>query len=74
MKLQNFKQKSAAILLTMSPLSAFAAGPDLTPLTTAIDVSTVVVAILAVAVIGISFILAKGGASSVMNFIRTALR
>lgn len=67
-------KKWAAAGVTMVSVPAFAAGPDLTPLTTAIDLSTVTTAILAVSVLGIGYILAKGGSLSVMSFVRSALR
>lgn len=66
-------KKIGGVLVACAPMSAFAVGPDLTPLTNAIDVSTVVTAVLAVAVIGIGFILAKKGATAVMGFISHAL-
>jgi len=69
-----WKKICAAVTGLLVSASAFAAGPDLSPLTTAIDVSTVVTAILAVAVIGIGYILAKKGSQSVMSFISTALQ
>lgn len=64
---------STLFLLLGLVSSAFAAPPDFTPLTSAIDISTVITAVLAVAVIGIGFILASRGATTVMAFIKRAL-
>lgn len=50
--------------------SAFAAGPDFTTLTTGIDITTAVAAVMAVAAIMVGWVLAKGGAGAIVRFIR----
>lgn len=57
-------------LLSLLGFSANAAGPDFTALTSGIDLTTLIAAIMAVAVIGIGYVLAKGGAVSIMGFIK----
>jgi len=66
-------KKLFALFLTMLAGSAFAVGPDYTALTSGIDLTTTIAAVMAVAVIGLGFILARGGAKTVMNFVKGAL-
>ncbi len=56
--------------LTMASVSAFAAGPDMTPLTSGVDFSTIIAGILAVATLGVGYVLAKGGAAGIVSFIK----
>lgn len=44
-------------------------GPDFTTLTGGIDVSTVIAAVMAVAGIGVTIVLASGGANKVLGFL-----
>jgi hypothetical protein len=58
--------------LTLGSASAFAAGPDLSTLSGAVDFSTVVTAILAVGVAAVSAILAWRGVKMVYSAIKGA--
>ncbi len=54
-------KKIAGVLICVAPLSAFATGPDLTALTTAVDFSTVVTAVLAIAgMLAVVYVAVKG--------------
>lgn len=65
----------AAALATVAS-SSFAAGAtvDFTAMTGAIDLTTVIAAILAVGLIAVNFSVAKGGASAILGFIRSAVK
>jgi hypothetical protein len=63
-------KKLSALFLTLLSASAFAAGPDFTALTTGIDLTTLIAAIMAVALLGIGYVMAKGGAVAIMGFIK----
>jgi hypothetical protein len=64
--------KKFLLLISLSPLSAFAAGPDLSTLSSAVDFGTVVTAILAVGVAAVSAILAWRGVKMVYSAIKGA--
>jgi hypothetical protein len=59
-------------LMLLAPLSAFAAGPDLTSLTTAVDFSTVTAAVLLVGAAIVGVFLAYKGVKIVISAIRGA--
>jgi hypothetical protein len=63
-------KKFLTCLVTLAPLSAFAAGPDLSTLSGAVDFGTVVIAILAVGVAAVSAILAWKGVKMVYAAIK----
>lgn len=60
------------VSIPVAVLSApvFAAGPDFTSLTSAVDVSTVTTAILAVAALMINVVIARWGARKIIGFFR----
>lgn len=59
---RQLKKYGAAIVAGVSSVSAFAAGPDMTALTGAIDYSTVIAAVLGVFALAVGLSLAfKGG-------------
>jgi hypothetical protein len=60
------------LVLALSPVAAFAAGPDLSTLSGAVDFGTVVTAILAVGVAAVSAILAWRGVKMVYSAIKGA--
>jgi hypothetical protein len=66
-------KKTSVLFASLLSSSAFAVGPDYTALTSGIDLTTTIAAVMAVAVIGLGFILARGGAKTVMNFVKGAL-
>lgn len=57
------------VFLSMLGVSAFAVGPDLSPLSGGVDFSTVITAVLAVALLGVGWVLAKAGALTVISFV-----
>lgn len=72
MKLNNRLAVGAAIAasaLTSVPALAQATGPDLTPLTDAVDVSTIITAVLAVGAILVGLALAMKGARWVIKMV-----
>lgn len=55
------KRQLLAAGASLAPLSAFAVGPDLTPLTSAIDFGTVTVAVLSIAgMLAVVYVAIKG--------------
>lgn len=66
------KFNKLGLVLAFSPLGAFAAGPDLSTLSGAVDFGTVVTAILAVGVAAVSAILAWRGVKMVYSAIKGA--
>lgn len=59
--MRNLKQKALAVLGTVATVPAFAAGPDLTPLTSAVDFGTVTVAVLSIAgMLAVVYVAVKG--------------
>lgn len=65
-------KKIAGVVVAVAPLSAFAIGPDLTTLTTAVDFGTVTTAILGVSAAIIVVYLAWKGAKMVISAVRGA--
>lgn len=54
-------KKIGGVVVSVAPMAAFAAGPDLTPLTTAVDFGTVTVAVLSIAgMIAVVYVAVKG--------------
>lgn len=54
-------KKIGGVVVAAAPMAAFAAGPDLTPLTTAVDFGTVTVAVLSIAgMIAVVYVAVKG--------------
>ena len=71
----NMKKAAALAALTTAASSSFAAGgPDFAAMTGAIDLTTVIAAILAVGLIAVNFSVAKGGAIAILGFIRSAVK
>jgi hypothetical protein len=69
--IMNLRTRFAAVVsAAAAPLSAFAAGPDLTTLTTAVDFGTVTTAILGVSAALIVVYIAWKGASLVIGAVR----
>lgn len=69
------KKIAAAVVLATSASASFAAGgPDFAAMTGAIDLTTVIAAILAVGLIAVNFSVAKGGATAILGFIRSAVK
>lgn len=62
--------KLALVIVAAAPVLAFAAAPDLTPLTDAIDFSTVVTAVLAIGGLLATVYVAIRGAKTVLSMIR----
>lgn len=60
--------------LSMASVAAMAAGPDFTALTAGVDFSTLIAAVMAIAVLGVGYVLAKGGASGIVGFISKMAR
>ena len=58
------------VMLFLSPALALAAAPDYTALTTAVDFSGVVTAVLAVAALGAAFYVTLNGVKKVIHFVR----
>jgi|GEM_PF-4511402 len=63
-------QAFLAVLMAFVPFLARAAGPDMSALTAGVDFSTLIAAILAIAVLGVGYVLAKGGAAGIVAFIK----
>jgi hypothetical protein len=76
MKLMNvarkFGRKVAVGSALLLPVSAFAAGPDLSPITGAVDWATVITGILAVAALAAAVYVAIRGAKMLLGMIRSA--
>lgn len=70
------KKIAIAALLATGTSAAFAAAtpPDFTAMTGAIDLTTVIAAIMAVGLIAVNFNVAKGGAKAILGFIRSAVK
>lgn len=69
--LKNFR-RSALAVVAAAPLSAFAAGPDLSTLTAAVDFGTVTTALLGVAASIIVVYIAWKGAKMVIGAVKGA--
>ena len=65
----NNMKKLLVAVLGLLPLSVFAVGPDFTALTAGVDFGTLVAAVMAVAVLSVGFVVAKGGAAGIVRFI-----
>lgn len=64
------KNYVVALVLSLMATSALALPPDFTALTTGVDFSTLIAAVMAVAVLAVGFVLAKGGATGIVSFIK----
>ena len=54
-------KKIAGVVVSVAPMAAFAAGPDLTPLTSAVDFGTVTTAVLSIAgLLAVVYVAVKG--------------
>lgn len=54
-------KKIGGAVVSVAPMAAFAAGPDLSPLTTAVDFGTVTTAVLSIAgLIAVVYVAVKG--------------
>lgn len=69
--LKNFRRSALAVIVA-APLSAFAAGPDLSTLTAAVDFGTVTTALLGVAASIIVVYIAWKGAKMVIGAVKGA--
>lgn len=65
-------KKIGSAVVAVAPLSAFATGPDLTSLTTAVDFGTVTTALLGVAAAIIGVYIAWKGAKMVLHAVKGA--
>lgn len=64
-------KKIAGVVSVLAPVSAFAAGPDMTGLTAAVDFGTVTTAVLAIAgMLAVVYVAVKG-ASIGLNMLRS---
>ncbi|WP_243217578.1 hypothetical protein [Methylobacter sp. S3L5C] len=68
--MKNYLKFVAGAVLAVSSVSAFAVGPDFTPLTAAVDFSTVGTAVLAIAALLALPLVIKKGAKMVLSAIR----
>lgn len=69
---KNMFKKIGSAVVAVAPLSAFAAGPDLSTLTTAVDFGTVTTALLGVAAAIIVVYIAWKGAKMVLHAVKGA--
>lgn len=54
-------KKVAGVVVSVAPMAAFAAGPDLSPLTSAVDFGTVTTAVLSIAgLLAVVYVAVKG--------------
>lgn len=70
--LDTFSARSAlfVVLSVFGMPAVFAAGPDLTSLTAAVDLSTVTAAIVAVAALMVTVVVARWGVRKIIGFFR----
>jgi hypothetical protein len=69
-KMKTMFKKIAAVSVALASVPAFAVGPDLTSLTSTVDVGTTVTAVLAVAAALALLFMAIRGAKVVLSMIR----
>ena len=62
----------AAVVLGGAATAASAAGPDYTTLTTGVDFSSVITAIMAIAVVLMGLYVARSGVKFVINMVKSA--
>lgn len=67
--MKNLLMSLVAGFLSLLGFAAHAVGPDYTALTTGVDFTTLIAAVMAVAVLAVIYVLAKGGASAIVKFI-----
>lgn len=68
--MKNYILSLIGAFLTMLGFAANALPPDFAALTTGVDFSTLIAAVMAVAVLAVGFVLAKGGAAGIVTFIK----